>query len=74
MKIEIKDYEIHMNRLMEILNKLESENLTLDENITLYDEGITLYNSLKDLLNNEIGNLKIYKDGSFINMEGYEID
>lgn len=74
MKIELKDYEVHLNRLMEIINKLESDNLSLEENIKLYNEGIQLYNSLKELLDTEIGNLKVYKDGNFINMEGYEID
>lgn len=74
MKIELIDYEKKLNRLMEIVRLLEDENLPLKDNISLYNEGLELYISLKDVLDTEIGNLKVYKDGKFESMGGYQID
>ncbi len=74
MKIELIDYEKNLNRLMEIVRLLEDENLPLKDNISLYNEGLELYISLKDVLDTEIGKLKVYKDGKFESMGGYQID
>lgn len=47
-KIEEKiDFEKEEKRLQEIVSKLESEGLKLDEAVTLYKEGTALVKTLK---------------------------
>jgi exodeoxyribonuclease VII small subunit len=47
-----KTFEQSLKRLQEISDKLEGEDITLDESIKLYEEGITLskecYSTLKN--------------------------
>jgi exodeoxyribonuclease VII small subunit len=47
-----KSFEDSFTRLEKILEKLESEDVTLDETIKLYEEGLTLTKFCYDKLNN----------------------
>ena len=49
MSKEIK-FEEQMKKLQEIVEKLERNDVELDESIALYEEGLKLYKSLKDQL------------------------
>lgn len=48
-----KEYDTGINRLDEIIEKLESDELTLEENIKLYEEGVKLHKKLKQILNTQ---------------------
>ena len=52
-------YEQAYNKLEDILEKLESKNISLDESLSLYEEGISLYKHCNKLL--EDAQLKISK-------------
>ncbi|MBR0461372.1 MAG: exodeoxyribonuclease VII small subunit [Erysipelotrichaceae bacterium] len=43
-------FEDRMNRLSEIVEKLDDENVDLDESIKLYEEGLKLSKELKEQL------------------------
>lgn len=45
-----KSFEGSLEKLETIVEKLESEELSLDESIKQFEEGIKLYKSCKDLL------------------------
>lgn len=45
------NFEDKMNKLQEIVDELEKENVDLDKSISLYKEGLELTKSLKDELN-----------------------
>ena len=45
-------YEQAYNKLEDILEKLESKNISLDESLSLYEEGISLYKHCNKLLEN----------------------
>ena len=45
------NFEDKMNRLQEIVAKLEKDNTDLDASLDLYQEGLKLSKSLKDELN-----------------------
>ena len=45
-----KEYDLGISRLDEIIEKLESDDLTLEENIKLYEEGIKLHKKLKQIM------------------------
>ena len=47
-----KSFEESYSRLEKILEKLESEEVTLDETIKLYEEGLTLTKFCYEKLNN----------------------
>jgi exodeoxyribonuclease VII small subunit len=47
-----KSFEESYSRLEKILEKLESEDVTLDETIKLYEEGLTLTKFCYEKLNN----------------------
>lgn len=58
-----KEYDLGIDRLDEIIEKLESDDLTLEENIKLYEEGIRLHKKLKQILKTQEGKiLKIQQD------------
>lgn len=46
---EVK-FEDQMNRLQEIVEQLEKENIDLDKSIELYEEGLKLSKSIKSQL------------------------
>lgn len=52
-----KEYDTGINRLDEIIEKLESDELTLEENIKLYEEGVKLHKKLKQILNTQEGKI-----------------
>ncbi len=63
MKIELKDYESNLNRLMEITKILEKSELSLQESLALYDEGTKLFGALKDVLDTETTKLQVLMNG-----------
>jgi exodeoxyribonuclease VII small subunit len=48
----VKSFEECFSRLEKILERLENEDVTLDETIKLYEEGLTLTKSCYDKLTN----------------------
>ncbi|MDO5719036.1 MAG: exodeoxyribonuclease VII small subunit [Tissierellia bacterium] len=74
MEIKLKDYEKNLNRLVEIVNRLDSNNISLEESIKLYDEGTKLYKGLRSVLEEERGKLKVYEDDKFKDIGGLDID
>lgn len=59
MKIELKDYEKYLNRLSEIVEELEKNEISLEENIKLYKEGEEIYKQLKSIIDFEKGKIEI---------------
>lgn len=53
------NYEDSLKRLEEILDKLEDENITLEENVKLYEEALSLHKKLMDILDREEGKIKM---------------
>ena len=45
-------FEQQMKKLQEIVEKIESNDISLDESICLYEEGLKLSKSLKEQLEN----------------------
>lgn len=72
MKIDLKDYEKYLARLDEIIVKLNSADISLDESISLYKEGIEIYKALSKLLNDKEHSLKVFKDGEFVELENQD--
>lgn len=52
-------YEDKLTRLEEIISLLESDNISLDQSINIYEEGIILSNDLQKILKNAEGKIKI---------------
>lgn len=42
------DFEKELRRLEEIVSKMESKNISLDESIALYEEGMKIIKSLEE--------------------------
>ncbi|WP_073182964.1 exodeoxyribonuclease VII small subunit [Anaerosphaera aminiphila] len=53
------NYESAYAKLEEIINDLESEDITLEESIKKYEEGLELYKYCNKLLNEYEGKVKI---------------
>ena len=62
MKIELKDYEKYFEELKEIVEKLDSSEVKLDEAISLHKKGLYIYKALKNLLDEEELVLKEYSE------------
>lgn len=62
MKIELKDYEAYLNKLNEIITKLDNEEVSLSDSIALYKEGKTIADALTYLLEETKGRVSIIKD------------
>lgn len=62
MKIELKDYEKYFEELKEIVEKLDSSEVKLDEAISLHKKGLDIYKALKNLLDEEELVLKEYSE------------
>lgn len=62
MKIELKDYEKYFEELNEIVEKLDSSDVKLDEAIILHKKGLEIYKALKDILDEEELSLKEYSE------------
>lgn len=46
------NYEVKVEQFENIISKLESGQVSLDESVLLYEEGIKLYNELSSILDN----------------------
>lgn len=58
------EYENGINRLNEILEILEKGNVSLEENVILYEEGVKLHSKLSNILNKEEGKIKIISESN----------
>jgi exodeoxyribonuclease VII small subunit len=54
-----KSYESSFRRLEEIMEKLENQQLGLEESLTLFQEGIDLYRQCREQLNKAEETLKV---------------
>jgi exodeoxyribonuclease VII small subunit len=54
-----KSYESSFKRLEEIMEKLENQQLGLEESLTLFQEGIDLYRQCREQLNKAEETLKV---------------
>ncbi len=59
MSNNFKDYEKGIDRLNEILEKMENGEISLEENVLLYEEGIKLHNQLSKILEKEEGKIRL---------------
>lgn len=55
-------YEKDYKRLEEIVKKLESGDISLDESVKLYEEGVTLYKSLEKTLKEYEGKINVMSE------------
>jgi len=58
------EYEKGIERLNEILEKMENGDISLEENVLLYEEGIKLHNKLSKILEREEGKIKIISNNN----------
>ena len=65
-------YEQAYSKLEEILNKLETNNASLDESLKLYEEGIKLYATCNILLYN--AKFKISKFNEDQELEDFDLE
>ncbi len=68
-----KEYDLGISRLDEIIEKLESDDLTLEENIKLYEEGIKLHKKLKQILKSQEGKILMIQQEEEIEFEQISI-
>ncbi len=62
MKAEKKDFETKLNRLNEIVTKMENEVLPLEESISLFKEGKELIGELDNELRDAESKLSEYQE------------
>lgn len=55
-------YEQDYKKLEEIVKKLESGDISLDESVKLYEEGVTLYKSLEKTLKEYEGKINVMSE------------
>lgn len=55
-------YEMDYKKLEEIVKKLESGDISLDESVKLYEEGVTLYKSLEKTLKEYEGKINVMSE------------
>ena len=68
-----ESYENMMERLEEIVDLMDGNEITLDESMTNYEEGIKICNSLYKILNDTEGKIRILTaegEKDFIRTEG----
>lgn len=65
-------YEQAYSKLEEILNKLETNNASLDESLKLYEEGIKLYTTCNKLLDK--AKFKISKFNEDQELEDFDLE
>lgn len=63
-------YEKDYKKLEEIVKKLESGDISLDESVKLYEEGVTLYKSLEKTLKEYEGKINVMSE----NLEAITIE
>ena len=67
--------ESAMNRLKEISDKIENDNLNIDESINLFEEGMKLTKDCREILENaELKVQKIIKENGEIKLEKFNMD
>ncbi len=59
---EYREYDAGLKRLNEIVEKLEDRDLSLEENIKLYEEGMKLHKRLSSILKEQEGKMTLIKD------------
>ena len=59
---EYREYDEGLKRLSEIVEKLEDRELSLEENIKLYEEGMKLHKRLSSILKEQEGKVTLIKD------------
>lgn len=59
MKSKLISYEDKLRRLEEIIELMESNNVSLEQSINLYEEGIVLSKELHSILKDAQGRIKI---------------
>ena len=59
---EYREYDEGLKRLSEIVEKLEDGELSLEENIQLYEEGMKLHKRLSSILKEQEGKMTLIKD------------
>ena len=59
---EYREYDEGLKRLSDIVEKLEDRELSLEENIKLYEEGMKLHKRLSSILKEQEGKMTLIKD------------
>lgn len=59
---EYREYDEGLKILSEIVEKLEDRELSLEENIKLYEEGMKLHKRLSSILKEQEGKMTLIKD------------
>lgn len=59
---EYREYDEGLKRLSEIVEKLEDRELSLEENIKLYEEGMKIHKRLSSILKEQEGKMTLIKD------------
>lgn len=59
---EYREYDEGLKRLSEIVEKLQDRELSLEENIKLYEEGMKLHKRLSSILKEQEGKMTLIKD------------
>lgn len=59
---EYREYDEGLKRLSDIVEKLEDRELSLEENIKLYEEGMKLHKRLSSILKEQEGKMTLVKD------------
>ena len=59
---EYREYDEGLKRLSDIVEKLEDRELSLEENIKLYEEGMKLHKRLSSILKGLEGKMTLIKD------------
>ncbi|WP_243660588.1 exodeoxyribonuclease VII small subunit [Miniphocaeibacter halophilus] len=64
MSNNFSEYEKGIERLNEILEKMENGDISLEENVLLYEEGIKLHTKLSKILEREEGKIRIISENN----------
>ena len=68
--MEEKSFEENLERLKELVRKLQSGELTLDDSLKVFEEGIKLSKILEDKLKNiESQAVKLFDNGEFKDLD-----
>lgn len=65
----LRQYDEGLKRLEEIVEQLDNKELSLEDNIKLYEEGVKLHKKLKHILDTERGNIKLIKEDKEVDVE-----
>ena len=55
------EFEEGLKKLNEILSKIESDEITIDESIKLYEESVTLSKNCMEILSNAEGKISVIR-------------